>query len=47
MTVRHTVSGARAGGRFHDPCDAREREQPGIKAEFKAVVDLVLRGLGV
>jgi AcrR family transcriptional regulator len=34
-----------ATGRFHDPCYAKEWEQPGIEAEFTAVVDLVLRGL--
>ncbi|MFF4346601.1 TetR family transcriptional regulator [Streptomyces sp. NPDC001530] len=34
-----------ATGRFHDPCYAREWEQPGIAAEFEAVVELVLRGL--
>lgn len=34
-----------ATGRFHDPCYAGEWEQPGIVAEFEAVVDLVLRGL--
>jgi len=31
--------------RFHDPSHAREWEQPGIEAEFNAVVDLVLHGL--
>ncbi|GAA4999238.1 TetR family transcriptional regulator [Streptomyces siamensis] len=34
-----------ATGRFHDPCYAREWEQPGIEADFEAVVVLVLRGL--
>ncbi|MFF3329713.1 TetR/AcrR family transcriptional regulator [Streptomyces sp. NPDC002888] len=34
-----------ATDRFHDPCHAREWEQPGIEGEFEAVVDLVLRGL--
>ncbi|WP_369246451.1 TetR family transcriptional regulator [Streptomyces sp. R41] len=34
-----------ATNRFHDPCYAHEWEQPGIEAEFTAVVDLVLRGL--
>jgi AcrR family transcriptional regulator len=34
-----------ATGRFHDPCYFKEWEQPGIDAEFTAVVDLVLRGL--
>ncbi|MFD8420163.1 TetR family transcriptional regulator [Streptomyces sp. NPDC059466] len=34
-----------ATNRFHDPAYAREWEQPGIEAEFTAVVDLVLRGL--
>ncbi len=34
-----------ATGRFHDPCYARDWEQPGIDAEFEAVVELVVRGL--
>ncbi|BAC73350.1 MULTISPECIES: TetR family transcriptional regulator [Streptomyces] len=34
-----------ATGRFHDPCYAREWEQPGIEAEFDALLELVLRGL--
>ncbi|MFI1409316.1 TetR family transcriptional regulator [Streptomyces sp. NPDC020707] len=34
-----------ATDRFHDPCHAREWEQPGIEGEFEAVVDLVVRGL--
>lgn len=34
-----------ATGRFHDPCYHREWEQPGIDAEFEAVMDLLLRGL--
>ncbi|MEU9186187.1 TetR family transcriptional regulator [Streptomyces sp. NPDC048484] len=34
-----------ATDRFHDPCHAREWEQPGIEDEFESVVDLVLRGL--
>ncbi|GAB2985746.1 TetR family transcriptional regulator [Streptomyces pseudoechinosporeus] len=34
-----------ATGRFHDPAYAPEWEQPGIDAEFEAVMDLVLRGL--
>ncbi|MFE4548137.1 TetR/AcrR family transcriptional regulator [Streptomyces sp. NPDC056785] len=34
-----------ATNRFHDPAYAREWEQPGIQAEFTAVVDLVVRGL--
>ncbi|CAL9439097.1 TetR family transcriptional regulator [Streptomyces sp. enrichment culture] len=34
-----------ATGRFHDPCYAKEWEQPGIEQEFTALVDLVLRGL--
>ncbi|GGZ18996.1 TetR family transcriptional regulator [Streptomyces poonensis] len=34
-----------ATGRFHDPCYARDWEQPGIETEFDAVVELVLRGL--
>ncbi|MFE1307759.1 TetR/AcrR family transcriptional regulator [Streptomyces sp. NPDC058755] len=35
-----------ATGRFHDPCYAREWEQPGVEEEFTAVVDLLVRGLG-
>jgi AcrR family transcriptional regulator len=31
--------------RFHNPSYARDWEQPGIDAEFDAVVDLVVRGL--
>ncbi|WP_037675774.1 TetR/AcrR family transcriptional regulator [Streptomyces griseus] len=34
-----------ATDRFHDPCHARAWEQPGIEAEFEAVVELVVRGL--
>ncbi|NUW41949.1 TetR family transcriptional regulator [Nonomuraea rhodomycinica] len=34
-----------ATGRFHDPAYAREWAEPGIDAEFTALVDLVLRGL--
>jgi hypothetical protein len=34
-----------ATGRFHDPCHAGEWEQPGVDAEFEAVVELVVRGL--
>ncbi|GAA2271838.1 TetR family transcriptional regulator [Nonomuraea roseoviolacea subsp. roseoviolacea] len=34
-----------ATGRFHDPAYAREWADPGIDAEFTALVDLVLRGL--
>jgi AcrR family transcriptional regulator len=34
-----------ATDRFHDPCHAREWEQPGVEGEFESVVDLVLRGL--
>lgn len=34
-----------ATGRFHDPCYAREWEEPGIEADFTAVMDLVVRGL--
>ncbi|MFF4574429.1 TetR/AcrR family transcriptional regulator [Streptomyces sp. NPDC001410] len=34
-----------ATGRFHDPCYAREWEQPGVEEEFTAVVDLLVRGL--
>ncbi|MFJ9818318.1 TetR family transcriptional regulator [Streptomyces sp. NPDC101151] len=35
-----------ATGRFHDPGYAREWQQPGVQAEFEAVVDLLVRGLG-
>ncbi|MFF4499724.1 TetR family transcriptional regulator [Streptomyces sp. NPDC001401] len=34
-----------ATGRFHDPGYAKEWEQPGVEAEFEAVVDLLVRGL--
>ncbi|MFJ8465070.1 TetR family transcriptional regulator [Streptomyces swartbergensis] len=34
-----------ATGRFHDPCYAREWEEPGAEADFTAVVDLLVRGL--
>ncbi|MFJ6502218.1 TetR family transcriptional regulator [Streptomyces sp. NPDC091879] len=34
-----------ATGRFHDPAYAGEWEQPGIEADFVAVVRLLLRGL--
>ncbi|WDV51547.1 TetR family transcriptional regulator [Streptomyces coeruleorubidus] len=34
-----------ATGRFHDPCYAREWEEPGAEADFTAVVDLVVQGL--
>ncbi|WP_333772679.1 TetR/AcrR family transcriptional regulator [Streptomyces sp. IBSBF 3136] len=34
-----------ATGRFHDPCYAREWQQPGIRTEFEAVVELLVRGL--
>ncbi|MBN6051625.1 TetR family transcriptional regulator, partial [Nonomuraea sp. RK-328] len=34
-----------ATGRFHDPAYAREWAEPGIDAEFTALVDLVVRGL--
>jgi AcrR family transcriptional regulator len=34
-----------ATGRFHDPCYAREWQQPGIEDDFTAVVDLLVRGL--
>ncbi|GGW29451.1 hypothetical protein ACIP4U_02870 [Streptomyces caelestis] len=34
-----------ATGRFHDPCHAREWEEPGAEADFTAVVDLLARGL--
>ncbi|MDL5201474.1 TetR family transcriptional regulator [Streptomyces sp. ALI-76-A] len=31
--------------RFHDPCHAREWEQPGAQGDFTALVELVVRGL--
>ncbi|MGW0473178.1 TetR family transcriptional regulator [Streptomyces coeruleorubidus] len=34
-----------ATGRFHDPSYAREWEEPGAEADFRAVVDLLVRGL--
>jgi AcrR family transcriptional regulator len=34
-----------ATGRFHDPCYAREWEEPGAEADFTAVVDVLVRGL--
>ncbi|MDO0915131.1 TetR family transcriptional regulator [Streptomyces sp. DT2A-34] len=34
-----------ATGRFHDPCSAREWEQPGVEGELAAVLDLLVRGL--
>ncbi|WP_086559058.1 TetR family transcriptional regulator [Streptomyces africanus] len=34
-----------ATGRFHDPCYAREWEEPGIEADFTAVMDLLVRAL--
>jgi AcrR family transcriptional regulator len=34
-----------ATGRFHDPGYAREWEQPGVRGEFEAVVELLVRGL--
>jgi AcrR family transcriptional regulator len=34
-----------ATGRFHDPCHAREWEEPGIEADFAAVMDLLVRAL--
>jgi AcrR family transcriptional regulator len=34
-----------ATGRFHDPCYAPEWEQPGADEEFRALVDLLVRGL--
>ncbi|MFF5011993.1 TetR family transcriptional regulator [Streptomyces sp. NPDC001165] len=50
FTVPDPVAAARAvfqaTGRFHDPCYAREWEQPGVEEEFTAVVDLLVRGLG-
>ncbi|WP_320782617.1 TetR family transcriptional regulator [Streptomyces sp. CRN 30] len=36
-----------ATGRFHDPSYVRDWDQPGIDAEFEAVVELVVRGLRV
>lgn len=50
FTVTDPATTARAlfqaTGRFHDPCYAREWEQPGVEEEFTAVVDLLTRGLG-
>ncbi|MGW2489244.1 TetR family transcriptional regulator [Streptomyces sp. NPDC001606] len=34
-----------ATGRFHDPCYAREWQREGVEEEFRAVVDLLIRGL--
>ncbi|MFE7901277.1 TetR family transcriptional regulator [Streptomyces sp. NPDC057424] len=34
-----------ATGRFHDPCYAREWEEPGAEGDFTAVVDLLVQGL--
>ncbi|MFF7789133.1 TetR family transcriptional regulator [Streptomyces sp. NPDC007991] len=34
-----------ATGRFHDPCYAREWEEPGTDADFTALVDLLVRAL--
>jgi hypothetical protein len=34
-----------ATGRFHDPCYAKEWEEPGTEADFAAVVDLLVQGL--
>lgn len=34
-----------ATGRFHDPGYAREWERPGVRGEFEAVVELLVRGL--
>jgi AcrR family transcriptional regulator len=49
FTVTAPVTTARAlfqaTGRFHDPCYAREWEQPGAEEEFTALVDLLVRGL--
>ncbi|MGW2699021.1 TetR family transcriptional regulator [Streptomyces sp. NPDC001340] len=49
FTAPAPVAAARAvfqaTGRFHDPCYAREWEQPGVEEEFTAVVDLLVRGL--
>ncbi|SDO89926.1 transcriptional regulator, TetR family [Streptomyces sp. cf386] len=35
-----------ATGRFHDPCYAREWEEPGAEDDFAAMLELLLRGLG-
>ncbi|MGW7661251.1 TetR family transcriptional regulator [Streptomyces sp. NPDC054756] len=35
----------RATDRFHDPHYAREWEQPGVRDDFDALVDLLIRGL--
>ncbi|MGA5649435.1 TetR family transcriptional regulator [Streptomyces seoulensis] len=35
-----------ATARFHDPCYAREWQQPGIEEDFRMIVDLLIRGLG-
>ncbi|MDH6450015.1 MULTISPECIES: TetR family transcriptional regulator [unclassified Streptomyces] len=49
FTVTDPATTARAlfqaTGRFHDPCYAREWEQPGVEEEFTAVVHLLTRGL--
>ncbi|MGW0335840.1 TetR family transcriptional regulator [Streptomyces sp. NPDC003011] len=49
FTVTDPAATARAlfqaTGRFHDPCHAREWEQPDAQEEFAAVVELVARGL--
>ncbi|MEU9985241.1 TetR/AcrR family transcriptional regulator [Streptomyces sp. NPDC007971] len=49
FTVPDPAAAARAvfhaTGRFHDPCYAREWQQPGIQEEFEEVVDLLVRGL--
>ncbi|MFI5549488.1 TetR family transcriptional regulator [Streptomyces sp. NPDC051738] len=34
-----------ATGRFHDPCYAREWEEPGAEEDFAAMLELLLRGL--
>ncbi|MFF5963151.1 TetR family transcriptional regulator [Streptomyces collinus] len=34
-----------ATGRFHDPCYAKEWEEPATEADFAAVVDLLVQGL--
>ncbi|MBR8641566.1 TetR family transcriptional regulator [Streptomyces tuirus] len=34
-----------ATGRFHDPCYAREWEEPGVEGDFAAVLDLLVKGL--
>ncbi|MFC9929507.1 TetR/AcrR family transcriptional regulator [Streptomyces sp. NPDC127190] len=49
FTVSDPAAAARAvfqaTGRFHDPCYAREWQREGVEEEFRAVVDLLIRGL--